>query len=162
MKIITFLVTLLVCIITQNSFSQETVKDSAYVADYEQLKALYIKMLDTDSYQESSKLMKSFFQKMNKKDKTVLIHPDDYINWVKDNIEQTDFKSFTEAEFEWDIIKLLQKKSIEENQGYYDFLMKAISKHGATISSDVLMSVRRENPEKFGLPAEFKRQLKKD
>lgn len=104
----------------------------------------------------------SFMKKMNRKDKTPITKPDDIINWVKDNMEQTDFLSFTQAEFEWGIINKLQMESIQKNQEYYDFMIVAMRKHGVEIITDESMNTMNEYPEKFGLPAELKGKLKQD
>ena len=164
MKTFSFILLTLICFTSQNSFSQEeaVVKDSAYVADYEKLKTLHLKQLNSEIHIESSKLMMSFMKKMNRKDKTPITKPDDIINWVKDNMEQTDFLSFTQAEFEWGIINKLQMESIQKNQEYYDFMIVAMRKHGVEIITDESMNTMNEYPEKFGLPAELKGKLKQD
>ncbi|AXG74731.1 hypothetical protein DVK85_11015 [Flavobacterium arcticum] len=157
MKIISLLFTVFIYFIAQNSYSQETLKDSAYSADYEKLKTLHLKQLISETHIESSKLMMSFMKKMNRKDKTPIKNPDDIINWVKDNMEQTDFLSFTQAEFEWGIINKLQMESIQENQEYYNFMIVAMRKHGVEIITDEAMNTMEEYPEKFGLPKDFKK-----
>ncbi len=163
MKTLSFILFTLICFTSQNSYSQKTVeKDSAYVADYNTLQSLHLKELDSDIYIEYSKKLKDFLKKTNGKSPKAIKNPDDLINWIKDNIEETEFLSYTEAEFEWGIVTQLQVESTKQNQEYHSFMMQALQKHGPKIVTDEMMNTMNEYPEKFGLPAELKGKLKQD
>ncbi len=160
MKNLTLIFTAFLCFAIQNSYSQETVKDRAYVADYNRLQELHLKELDSEIHIEYSKKLSNFLNKAGKKMPQSVNHPDDIINWVKDNLEETDFMSYTEAELEWGIINQLQAESMKQNKEYHDFMLKVVLKYGAEMITDEMMNTMNEYPEKFGLPAEFKGQLK--
>ena len=151
MKILTFIFTAIVCFTAQNSFSQEEVivKDSAYIADYNKLKSLHIKELTSDIHIEYSKKLKDFLDKINGKMPEIKNSPDDIINWVKDNMDKTNFMSFTEAEFEWGIINQLQAESIKQNQEYYNFMMVIMEKYGVDMIVEELMETETEYLDKF-------------
>src|SRR5690606_1914224 len=57
---------------------------------YEELKELYMKRENSESYKLSKKLMTAFYKKMNysEKDRSALITPDSMLVWIKANLEK--------------------------------------------------------------------------
>lgn len=94
---------------------------------YEELKELYMKRENSESYKLSKKLMTAFYKKMNysEKDRSALITPDSMLVWIKANLEKTYFASYEEATEEFDEMMAAGVKSVEENKDFYTAMRNA-------------------------------------
>lgn len=157
MKLLKLLLQAVILTVTITAYGQDdSKKDSIYIQDYEKLKQLHLKELNSDIHIEQSELFRKFLKRTNAKGELPITNPDDILNWIEDNIEKTDFLSFNEAKFEWGILERVMFESRRENKEYHMFMLTAVRKHGASILIEVTDDLMDEYPEKFGLPKDYK------
>jgi len=94
---------------------------------YEELKELYLKRENSESYKLANKLMKAFIEKMNYKEKdlSVIQTPNGRLEWIKANLEKTGFANYEEAVKEYEEMMAVATKSTTENMDFYMALGKA-------------------------------------
>lgn len=94
---------------------------------YEELKELYLKRENSESYKLSKKLMRAFNKKMNyrEKDMSIFESPNGSLDWIKANLEKTGFANYEEAAKEHEEMMAAGIKSVEENKDFYTAIRNA-------------------------------------
>lgn len=114
-------------------------------------------MLDSESNKKTDKHIVAYLKKSNHlKYKDDVKKYKDLSEWVKANIDKTDFKSIEEAEAEWNAVISYQTLSSLENKDYMDYLTETVlTVNGAKIFSDIVFEITYEYPEKLLVPKEL-------
>lgn len=136
---------------------KEDVIENDYNVCYEKLKVLYISYLNSESFKVSSKALDEFKDKVNytaSNAEAKEFIKDSYkenkpLKWIKENIEKTDFKTYQEAELEYQHFVELSKKSRTDNKEFFDYLKTVTDIHGSKIFADAIVYVRLNHPEIF-------------
>jgi hypothetical protein len=118
------------------------------------LKELYIKELNSESYKKQVLLIRAFADKVNFYDKSKINLIKDLpsiILWIKENFEQTDFKSMDEVTAEMEKIIKAQAEVMKENKEFNDSMIETVAMLGPEILSSVIHDVMYMYPEKFNL-----------
>jgi hypothetical protein len=127
--------------IAQDMAKTTVVKDTAYVAAYHKLRALYVKQLDSDVHKNSEKLLATFINKAKfNSDKGVLSEKEGMINWIRANFDKTRFSSIEEAEKVYNEMVAARAADMAENADYYTFIQMCIKKHSTQILLDVMQN----------------------
>lgn len=88
------------------------------------LESLYLDMINSSRYQSLNVLREEFFQKMNFTGNNIwdLRTDDDYLDWIRININNTYFDNYEDAVTKWNIIKTENALVIHENIDFYHML----------------------------------------
>jgi hypothetical protein len=127
-----------------NALAQTTqpvaIKDTAYANTYNKLRTLYLKQLDSESHKKAQKIGMAFMQKAkftgdfkNFKDENGLM------DWIKENLDKTSFKSYEEAVKENEAMKLAYEADAKENADYFAY-MKIANQKFPRIGVDVMLN----------------------
>lgn len=129
-----------------------TERDSTYYTTYDKLKELFVQKIHSPSYKVVHDMTIAFKEKIRQDDGRMpegLGQTSNILFWVKNNLPVTKFKSFNEAEEEWNAI-LKQYENVDlENPDYTRFSTTAIMKYGPLIFTDIVEEVMLEYPDKF-------------
>lgn len=120
--------------------------------NYDKLKELYIKNLDSRSHRDADSLQQVFNYKLTSELSLAEISKqnDVYLDWAKANISKTEFKDFAEAEKLNKAFQDALTASTKENKEYYDYLIEIlVLEGGVDMSMAVQDDVRENYPEKF-------------
>lgn len=124
------------------SKSLVSVEDStSYQEAYIKLRKLYFKTHDSEVYMKYAISLEDFCFKSNisLKDIKKLKKSQSILSWVKENFETTKFKSFEEAEKEYEAIQMADLAQYQENDDYYVYLFFVINKFGSKMLSDIMI-----------------------
>lgn len=122
---------------------------SAYANEYLKIKQLYVERLNSQSYMDMLEAQHDFLDKIKVKTDEYLGSFEKIMEFISDNIEDTDFKNFEEANH---LLKAWQEKSdieLKENKEFHDYLVKVLVKFGGEFYLGLKDEMRREYPEKF-------------
>jgi hypothetical protein len=123
------------------AFAQETKKDSAYIAEYYRLRALYLKSVDAGKNNKSDKLYENFLRKAKfKGTHEEMAQEDGLINWVKQNLDKTEFTNVEEAEKAWNETREAMKNRPAEETEFFNEARKASEVYGRDIILDVKLN----------------------
>lgn len=141
---------------SSNLFSQEVINDSAcspenseYITRYTKLKAMYVDLQNTESTKEYIALQKSFKEKAHyeEEQRETILQGKKGVNalfeWVRNNVEKTDFKSCEEAETEISKILAVNMKIISENKELYSYYLETY-KFCETLVVDLFFELKKE------------------
>ncbi len=147
MKKLLLFILVLLCksVAGQTSSLQTDSITNEYTIRYNKLKELYIKKIDSESYKTANSLLSSFVKKTHMRKLTDM----PMLVWIKLNLYITEFKSFEEAQKEWDAVEAAQEIEFEENTEYYDYVFESMMKTSVDIHINSEQEVRMEHPEKF-------------
>lgn len=121
--------------------AQEAKKDSAYVAEYYRLRALYLKNIEAKSKDNTQELYQEFLEKANfDGSHQDMIKKDTLINWVRSNLDKTDFATVEQAEADWATLDKAFSNRPPEETAYYTAAREAAKTYGITIMTDVMMN----------------------
>ncbi|PZR24395.1 MAG: hypothetical protein DI539_00015 [Flavobacterium psychrophilum] len=119
---------------------------------YNTFKKLYIQMRQSKSHQIADSISQVFFYKITP-DMTLLEiakENRDYMEWTRANLSKTQFSTIEEAEKMWNEWEAARKISIEENQGYYDYLREIRKFEGGNeLQMSLMKEVRASHPELY-------------
>jgi hypothetical protein len=125
----------------QNAVNKPVLKDSAYIADFNKLRGLYVKRMESDSQKKMSALMTSFMKKAKfSGDANVYATEDGMIQWIRSNFDKTSFASIAEAEKEYQLLKDAFTAETTENADYYTLVKESVAKHTSAIVMDVMQN----------------------
>lgn len=119
-----------------------------YEEYYSKLKELNLKMLNSYSHKKFRKLNRIFINKINYKGNLTEIS-NDFLGYIKTNLVFTSFKSYEEAQQDWEEVILAAKESNAENYEYHAFLLETIKVCGPETPSKVMFELIKEYPDKF-------------
>lgn len=147
-------ITLLLLLFSFSGTAQTSVEDTL-TASYRYSKArdLYIKSLHSKSAMHFNKLGDEFRGKLNFfGDNTVLATTEGTFEWIKENLERTDFESYEAAVKEYEELGVAAANNIESNSEFYDYLKYCALYHKEyRLLPDVQTDVLNSNPELLDL-----------
>lgn len=151
------------CFISGIVFSQETENkeidcspgSAEYTVRYLKLRAMYVKMLDSEATKKYLALSRSFNSKAgfegiikDKEKREVLRGNEPIKDWVLNNIEKTDFKNCAEAEALIKEIEDVNLQIVVENKDLYIYMGESLE-ICKDISSDLLQDLAGEYGRNF-------------
>lgn len=122
---------------------------SVYSNEYLRIKQLYIERLNSQSYIDMLEAQHDFLHKIKVKTDDYLGSFEKIMEFISDNIEDTDFKNLEEAK---DLLKAWEEKSdieLKQNKEFHDSLVTVLKKYGVEFYLGLKDEMRREYPEKF-------------
>jgi len=129
------------------------VKDTAYEAIYNKYKAMYIKQQESESHKKYIALHKAFVDKMHA-DETIKFEKGySRLQYIKANLANTGFKSYEEAEKEWEVCTAANAADINENRPAKNYMIKILMANpqkNAEIIQQVMIDVAYEKRQKDG------------
>ncbi|MUV05018.1 hypothetical protein GN157_14975 [Flavobacterium rakeshii] len=126
---------------TEDNSSKKAVEESTYEKDFEQLKELHIAYENSEDRVKHLKLMDDFYDKIKELRKMRDAIGNDVnatLEWIKNNLDKTQFTSYEEAKKEWDNIQTVGMTSFMKNQEYFNFMQKCLLKYGPDILRKVM------------------------
>jgi len=130
----------------------DTSRDSTYYATYNKLKQLYIVNMYTDAYQQNRAKAREYRNKLRSSgefDPKTLGKDHGGLNWLKDNWQKTEFKSYEEAVKEFDDLLAATLVPTKESEAYNEVYLEAIIKYGPEIFTDMFFELMKEYPDKI-------------
>lgn len=129
-------------------------RDSTYYKTYQKLKELYVAKIFTPQHKETKKLNDAFRDKLRSDNG---VFPSGIGNkypgaleWLKDgNLEKTQFKSFEEAQEDYDRIIAVARLEDAAVPEYSQYSAAAIIKYGPQIFIDIVFEVMMEYPDQY-------------
>jgi hypothetical protein len=142
---------LFILLLSVTNLNAQASVDSTYEARFQKLKSLYIKMLDSESFHKMDSVLDIYTYKIHYKEYQRDIEKYNNMNdWVKANLEKTDYANFSEAEVDYNNMLAYQKESDIENSEYEDYLVAILlRKEGSEMFYEMLKEVVYENPQRF-------------
>ena len=117
---------------------------------YDTFKELFVKRVESESYQKWRQASNIFLEKTNQPLKTLMTEHTTFLEWIKNNLSSTAFESYEEAENDWNTLTeayILDKK---ENSEYYTLTEKLYKEEwGYRLIADAMSDVICSNSEIF-------------
>lgn len=127
-------------------------RDSTYYRTYQKLKELYVAKMFTPQHKDTKKLNDAFRDKLRSDDGVfpsgIGAKYPNALEWLKDgNLEKTQFKSFEEAQADYDRIIAVARLEDAAIPEYSEYSAAAILKYGPQIFIDLVFEVMMEYPD---------------
>jgi hypothetical protein len=137
---------------TNHNISSEQYKDSTYYATYNELKELFIKKIHSPSYQIYSETIINYRRKWRSVyDGTgeELAKDPGALKWLKNNWQRTEFKSYEEAQKEYQRIWPLHLAAEKANKEFERARKRAVLRYGFEFYHNLYLEMMEEYPDKF-------------
>lgn len=129
-----------------------TNRDSTYYSVYNEIKELYIARISTPEHQILREMRMAFRNKMKSAEG---IFPQEVgskigiLEWLKINWKKTGFKSYEQAEEEWNLLTTQDNKIDTIYPELREKLIAATLEYGPTVLIDLVQELAIEYPDKF-------------